>query len=376
MSAKISVVQVQNTEEQLKFMPLKGSIVLRMAGNVSPLLIKDFIRVLRLSHEDGIYPYPKTFSDLHTGTDMSYVDIDIEMHGEDMHITPKDSFMENTKYMLMISGRAYSISNKFTIDDTEVSSISLNLPFSGKIEIDAVSDSITMPSGKSMFVADISMPKRHKMDAETIEENIPFDIGDGYSITFKDISEVREGSKIVVSSRKSKPMGNDYILEFSTGMAIKIKELKPEDTSSKIKPEDIMNFYNNPGFMHVKGSSISGKSSKIESAFGGNGHPPGSTTTSSSISLTKPIEIRLPNKVFIHLDEPVTKDQIIVSGLAVDIYEAFDNYHLSKMGLYCDTDKIIFEFSVQRSGMVLQIEVKTDKENIVPQDEKWIAIWK
>ena len=129
-----------------------------------------------------------------------------------------------------------------------------------------------------------------------------------------------------------------------------------------------MGFYNSP-YRDIIGNS----GSSVGTPGQGNQNAPSGSQNNSAAAI---ISFRLPNKILIKFEKEVDKDNTDISSIDIDIYEAFDNYNLPKMGLYNDDLKYILEFSLIRGNKTLQIELLPDLRSEVTVGEKYIKRWK
>lgn len=364
MSDKLIIESVENTPEQLKFMPLKGSIRLKLSDTISPELVKNYIKVYRISDVDGIRTYARSYSDSLREDLARFVDIEVSASGQVLIISPKDSFIDSSDYILYISKEIHSVKNTVTHSGASVDSVLISPPISNNIEIIPESELMTDTDGDEVFVATI------KVDGKIYKREILVVLKDGIVvnnslITIKDSSIINESS-IVITADIGGILGSDYELRFSTGKAAELGDKVPDGTSKKVTTDDIMNFYNNPYAQLISDTKISGKSNTSIGtptiAVGGTTTPI-SQTNSNGDPEKIIIEPRYPNKIFIRFEKEVDQSSINLDSIDIDIYEAFDNYNLANMGLFNSDDNYIVEFSLIRSNRVLQIELFKSQSN-------------
>nr|DAT65067.1 MAG TPA: hypothetical protein [Caudoviricetes sp.] len=361
MSDKLIVESVENTKEQLTFMPLKGSIRLKLSDNVSPELIKNNISVYRVKKSDGVKSLDISYSDAYTQDLAGFADIDITSSGQALIVSPKDSFIPSSDYILYISKDVHSVKNKVTVGQNEVDSVTISPPIENKIEIIPVSQILG-----DVFVCNVKIDNKPYLDNElfSLEDGI---VINGSRIKITDQSII-SGASIIISSEVSKTLEADYSLHFSTGSTTGIEDKVPDGSSKRITTDDIMSFYNSP-YRDIIGNS----GSSVGTLGHGNQNTPGVNQNNNTSAV---ISFRLPNKILIKFEKEIDKDNTDISSIDIDIYEAFDNYNLPKMGLYNEDLKYILEFSLIRGNKTLQIELLPDLRSEVPVGEKYIKRWK
>lgn len=362
MSDSLIVERVENTPEQLKFMPLKGSIRLKLSDTINPELAKEYIKVYRISDVEGITSYARTYSDSLREDLAKFVDIEVSASGQVLIVSAKDSFIESSDYILYISKDIHSVKNTVTHSGGTISSVLVYPPTSDTIEIIPVSDLIVDTSGNSVFVATIIVNgSLYKKDTLiNVEDGI---VINNSLITITDSSIIDE-SPIVITADISRTSENDYELRFSTGTAAPLGDKVPDGTSSKVTTEDIMNFYNNPYMSLVSDTKNGGNT---DTSIG----TPSTSSASESSSIL--IESRYPNKILFRFENEIDEQSTDLDSIDVDMYEAFDNYNLPRMGLYKDDEAYVLEFSIIRGGKVLQIEVFKNPDNT---GDRIIKRWK
>lgn len=361
MSDKLIVESVENTKEQLTFMPLKGSIRLKLSDNVSPELIKNNISVYRVKKSDGVKSLDISYSDAYTQDLAGFADIDITSSGQVLIVSPKDSFIPSSDYILYISKDVHSVKNKVTVGQNEVDSVTISPPIENKVEIIPVSQILG-----DVFVCNIRIDDKPYLDNElfSLEDGI---VINGSRIKIIDKSIIG-GASIIISSEISKILEADYSLHFSTGSTTGIEDKVPDGSSKRITTDDIMDFYNSP-YRDIIGRS----GSSVGTPGQGNQNIPGGGQSNNTSAV---ISFRLPNKILIKFEKEIDKDNTDISPIDIDIYEAFDNYNLPEMGLYNEDLKYILEFSLIRGNKTLQIDLLPDLRSEVPVGEKYIKRWK
>ena len=337
MSDKLLVEQVENSPEQLRFMPLKGEIRLKLSDTVSPDIVKRYVKVLRTSFIEGTNKYAKTYSDMYTKDIPEFAEIEVDSNGNTLIVRAKDSFLELSNYILYISKDVYTVVNDISIGGAATNKIHINPPTEEHILIQPQTSVVETEDG-SIFISTITDHLRQ-------EESVAISIDDGLFIngsliTFDKDIEITE-EPIVIKASISKILDNDYSLEFSTGSAISLEEKTPIGTSSKLTADDVMSFYNSP-----YSELVSGVKTSI-----------GTPIVQEPISANVEVEVRYPNKILYKFERPIDKTSIDIEAMEVWIYEAFDNHHLSKMGFYDDEEPMILEYSLHRGDTVLLLEL-------------------
>lgn len=356
MSDKLLVEQVENSPEQLRFMPLKGEIRLKLSDTVSPEIVKRYVKVLRTSFVDGTNKYVKTYSDMYTKDTPSFVDIDVSANGSTLIVRAKDSFLESSNYVLYISKDVYTVVNDISIGGAVTNKIHISPPTEEHILIQPETQVVETHEGK-IFIASLGGSTNGD------EDNIAVSIDNGVFIngsliTFDNDIEITD-EPIVIKASISKILDKDYSLEFSTGTAINLEEKVPVGTSSKLTPDDVMSFYNSP-----YSELVSGVKTSV-------GTPISNNTPNSEVK----VEVRYPNKILYKFERPIDKTSINIDAMEVWIYEAFDNHHLSKMGFYDDKEPMILEYSLHRGDTVLLLELlPNDTDELLP--DRLIKRWR
>lgn len=337
MSDKLLVEQVENSPEQLRFMPLRGEIRLKLSDTVSPEIVKRYVKILRTSFIEGTNKYSKTYSDMYTKDVPEFIDVEVDANGNTLIIRAKDSFLELSNYILYISKDVYTVVNDISIGGAVTNKVHISPPSEEHILIQPQTPVVETEDGK-VFIASIESSARQ-------EENIAISLDEGVfingsMITFDEDVEITDGP-IVIKASISKILDEDYSLEFSTGTAINIEEKVPVGTSSKLTADDVMSFYNSPYSELVSGAKTS----------------IGTLTSEPVVKSEVKVEIRHPNKILYKFERPIDKTSIDIDTMEVWIYEAFDNHHLSKMGFYDDEEPMVLEYSLHRGDTVLLLEL-------------------
>ena len=355
MSDKLLVEQVENSPEQLRFMPLRGEIRLKLSDTVSPEIVKRYVKILRTSFIDGTNKYSKTYSDMYTKDVPEFIDVEVDANGNTLIIRAKDSFLELSNYILYISKDVYTVVNDISIGGAVTNKVHISPPTEEHILIQPQTPVVETEDGK-VFIASIKSSARQ-------EENIAISMDEGVFIngsliTFDKDVEITD-EPIVIKASISKILDEDYSLEFSTGTAINLEEKVPIGTSSKLTADNVMSFYNSPYSELVSG---------VKTSVG--------TLTSEPVAKSEvKVEIRHPNKILYKFERPIDKTSIDIDAMEVWIYEAFDNHHLSKMGFYDDEEPMILEYSLHRGDTVLLLELlPNDTDELFP--DRLIKRWR
>ena len=325
-----NILKVLNSEEELKFMPLKGAIKLKLSGSYSPYALNEHITLKRIHNKDGLNHYARSYSDMFRIDEFRNEEIDVEYKDGVIIIVPKESLQDNSKYALYIDSGLMSISNVHQINgnDTDLISSSVN----DKDVLIKISSEFLNGANK-IFVASISIDGQLVDNSKLI--TVPSDINiRDINISFKDGFVPHIGDEISITVTASQILDKDFKLEFGTGTASPLEDKTPKSTSGRIGESDLKEFYNG-----LSGSNTAKTTDGV---------------TTSSVSYK--LEVRQPSKAMIVFDKEIDKETTDINSFDVEFMEAFDNYHLSMMGLY-ELPKYILEFSIIRAGKVLQIEL-------------------
>lgn len=341
-----NILKVLNSEDELKFMPLKGAIKLKLSGSYFPYALNEHISLKRIHNKEGINHYSKSYSDMFRIDEFRKEEVDVEYKDGVITIIPKEMFQDNSKYALYIDSGLMSISNVHQINgnDTDLISSTLN----DKNVLIKVSSGFLNENNK-IFVASVSIEGQLVENSKLI--TVPSNINiRGVDISFKDGFTPHIGDEISITVTASQILDKDFKLEFGTGTASPLEDKTPKSTSGRIGESDLKEFYNG-----LSGSNTAKTTDGV---------------TTSSVSYR--LEVRQPSKAMIVFDKEIDKNTTDINSFDVEFMEAFDNYHLSMMGLY-ELPKYILEFSIIRGGKVLQIELI---QNVDPSAPNVIRRWK
>jgi hypothetical protein len=343
-----NILKVLNSEEELKFMPLKGAIKLKLSGSYFPYALNEHITLKRIHNKDGLNHYARSYSDMFRIDEFRTEEIDIEYKDGVITIIPKEALQDNSKYALYIDSGLMSISNVHQINGNDANLISSSV---NDKDVLIKASSGFLNDANKIFVASVSI------DGQLVENSklitVPSDINiRGVDISFKDGFVPHIGDEISITVTASQILDKDFKLEFGTGTASPLEDKTPKSTSGRIGESDLKEFYN----------GLNGSGAATTTTADG-------TTKSSALYR---LEVRQPSKALIVFDKEIDKNTTDINSFDVEFMEAFDNYHLSMMGLY-ELPKYILEFSIIRAGKVLQIELI---QNVDPSAPDVIRRWK
>ena len=297
-------LSVLNTKEELEHLAVMAPITLEFSGNISLVDALNKIKVIRLDDSEGYSNLPFSFSDYLKYDETKFSDLSISANGNKVTVAPKDSWINGSQYSLFVSKGIVSTnsaqnvkSEKIKEFDTKDGSISFTVksysPTTGKIAGYITSGTTVYPTS----VYDI------KSKITTYNGYILLD--DNYTYSSGEVVKAEKHTESVLQ--------DDVIVNFNT---VKTGVYEPPAIKSEtIKKEDVVNFFNNP---------LINKNAQTQTQ-----------TTTEDKELYEAISI-LPNKLVFDFDSEVDKDSLDLSSIEFELGEAFDNYHLSKMGFYKD----------------------------------------
>lgn len=334
MSQELSVYKILNTELEMSSIPLMGDIKIKFSrdigisdalGRIYIIKSKDLSAAENLQNTSGDFPrYDKRH--------LENISISIDKDDKSVAvISPKNGWEESCLYRGYVTKGIRSSAtpiddriSRFSVEDGSYYEIRV---LSRKNNINKFAVKIFNNNSESgVILADITKEFSYKSMRVLFSENYSPEAGDVIPISREDGTTLKD----------------DFIFEFKTSEGIKYSY--PTEKSTRLSKEDIESFYSSPIGFDKPNEDV--KKNKYT------------------------ISTNYKNKIIVEFDDSVSELDLSDVNISINSSEAFDNIHLSDMGLF--DPEVKYSASLKSRGNRLIIELSIPEDETREDDENTI----
>lgn len=385
-NAAATLIKVLNSETELAAFPVEGEVAVLFSAPLDEQNIKQFVFLVRSKATQGVINISDT--DVRVLGDLATDQYDVvpytyifetssaELGSRPlMRISPSEPLLPNNEYYLVSSKnmapKFYDSAKTVSVGPSRISlKISptaniTNIPISPQTVYEiTITSSSAITSGAHNIGYTLRKDGVPVVTNQTI--NIKADklnLNNGVDVEFFAAAPFAVGEKFEIGLVRFTRAGTTKVQKITTYLESDLIPLPPDEESTRLTQEAILDFYEKNGFARRIGA--------------GDVTPAPAINTTTQVLTQSAFEFFYPARFLITLSEEIDESTLSEDAFKIDIGPAFDNYLLPNMGLYSDLDKFIITYKLIEDDYgamnTIELFVNKDLANEVPSDKKFLV---
>jgi hypothetical protein len=358
MAIGIDVIDIINSEHQLKALPVGENIKVLLSEQPDLYSIDNYIALTRVHKEQNVPNLGDIFlNEIIDSSEYSRVQYETSLtqvaDGYILTINPEDFLLPNSNYYLIVSKDLPPLS--YLVDKTVSvggSEIFIDIDREGTsedaiFELEVTSQS-NLSSGQHVvgfsLLKDSVLVDNYSLNIKNASTVIP--LNGTASIRFNPNVPFLLGEKFEITTEEIIRLGTTKTQAISTHLDSEVIE-SPVNTSTRISQQNILDYYETVQL----GSTVAQEQAEA--------------------NVVASYRYVYPDKIYIEFPNEIKEASITPDAFNIDISYAFNNYLLTQMGMFNESKKYVITYELD-SPKVILLKIKEDTENLVSDPETFI----